>query len=165
MSRFIQRATVLAVLWLVFAGTAFAQVDRATLTGVVRDPSDAVVPKAKVTVTSLATGVASIATTTAEGTYLVVNLAPGQYLVQAEATGFQRYEQTDQRRARRPFAPRRVVDGGIDRRDREGRRHHAADELRIGRPRHRRGQKRSGQAAARHPQLGRLAGDGAWRAE
>ena len=40
-----------------FAATAYAQVDRATLTGVVRDPSDAVLPEAKVTVTSLATGV------------------------------------------------------------------------------------------------------------
>jgi outer membrane receptor protein involved in Fe transport len=94
MSRFIQQISVVAALWLVFAASAYAQVDRATLTGVVRDPSDAVVPKAKVTVTSIATGVASVVTTTADGTYLVVNLAPGQYLVQAEATGFQRYEQT-----------------------------------------------------------------------
>ena len=51
-------------------------------------------PKAKVTVTSLATGASSTATTSNEGVYLVVNLTPGEYLVQAEATGFQRYEQT-----------------------------------------------------------------------
>lgn len=94
MSRLIQRASTIAALWLVFAATTYAQVDRATLTGVVRDPSDAVVPKAKVIVTSIATGVASTVTTTADGTYLVVNLAPGEYLIQAEAAGFQRYEQT-----------------------------------------------------------------------
>ena len=83
---------------------ASAQVDRATLTGIVRDPSDAVIAKAQVTVTSLATGVVAKVTTNDNGTYLVVNLLPGEYLVQAEATGFQRFEQTvsagDRRRAR-----------------------------------------------------------------
>src|ERR671924_1491431 len=83
------------ILLLVFAAVpAFAQVDRATLTGVVRDASDAVVQKAKVTVTSIATGAVSTATTNDNGVYLVVNLLPGEYLVQAEMTGFQRYEQT-----------------------------------------------------------------------
>jgi hypothetical protein len=79
---------------LLFAATTYAQVDRATLTGIVRDPTDAIIPKAKVTITSIATGVMATATTTNEGIYLVVNLAPGEYLVQAEAPGFQRYEQT-----------------------------------------------------------------------
>src|SRR5688500_9698931 len=93
MSRWDQRAFVMmaAVLLPVAAS---AQVDRATLTGVVRDASDAVLPKARVTVTSLATGVATTVTTSNEGVYLVLNLLPGEYLVQAEAPGFQRYEQT-----------------------------------------------------------------------
>ena len=93
MSRWVQRAFVMTAV-LLLAAAASAQVDRATLTGVVRDASDAVLPKAKVTVTSLATGVATTATTSSEGVYLVVNLMPGEYLVQAEATGFQRFEQT-----------------------------------------------------------------------
>jgi outer membrane receptor protein involved in Fe transport len=76
------------------ASSAFAQVDRATLTGIVKDPSDAVIPGAMVTVTNIATGVAAKATANQEGTYLVVNLAPGEYLIQAEAQGFQRFEQT-----------------------------------------------------------------------
>jgi outer membrane receptor protein involved in Fe transport len=84
----------LVLLLVIAAAPAFAQVDRATLTGVVRDPSDAVIPKAKVTVTSIATGAVSTATTNQDGTYLVVNLLPGEYLVQAEISGFQRYEQT-----------------------------------------------------------------------
>ena len=66
-----------------------ALVDRATLTGVVRDPSDAVVPAATVKLTNLATGIEQSTTTTEEGTYIVVNLAPGQYLVEASAQGFQ----------------------------------------------------------------------------
>ncbi|MDO8679039.1 MAG: TonB-dependent receptor [Acidobacteriota bacterium] len=94
MSRFIQRAGTMVALLLVSAATTFAQVDRATLTGVVRDSSDAVLAKAKVTVTSLATGAAATVNTTDTGTFLVINLAPGEYLVQAEATGFQRFEQT-----------------------------------------------------------------------
>ena len=49
---------------LLFAAPAWAQVDRATLTGVVTDPSNAVIPQARVTVTNLATGVASTVTTT-----------------------------------------------------------------------------------------------------
>jgi outer membrane receptor protein involved in Fe transport len=94
MFRFVQRSTVVLAALLVCAALAEAQVDRATLTGVVRDASDAVLPKAKITVTSLATGASSTATTSNDGVYLVVNLTPGEYLVQAEATGFQRYEQT-----------------------------------------------------------------------
>ncbi|MGH9174193.1 MAG: carboxypeptidase regulatory-like domain-containing protein, partial [Vicinamibacterales bacterium] len=82
------------LLVLACAATAHAQVDRATLTGIVKDPSDAVIAKAQVRVTSLATNAVSTTTTTADGTYLVVNLAPGEYLVQVEAQGFQRFEQT-----------------------------------------------------------------------
>ena len=94
MSRFVLRAGLMVAVLLVVAATTYAQVDRATLTGVVRDATDAVLPKAKVTVTSLATGAVATVTTSGNGLYLVVNLAPGQYLVQAEAAGFQRFEQT-----------------------------------------------------------------------
>jgi hypothetical protein len=85
---------VAVTILLLAAAPAFAQVDRATLTGIVRDPSSAIIPNAQVKVTNLATGVESTATTTADGTYLVVNLQPGEYLVQTEASGFQRFEQT-----------------------------------------------------------------------
>ena len=92
MSRFAQRASAAVAAILICGATAFAQVDRATLTGVLKDPTDAVLRGAKVTVTSLATGVSTSVTTSNEGVYLVVNLPSGEYLVQAEATGFQRYE-------------------------------------------------------------------------
>jgi len=88
------RATTQVVMALCLAATAYAQVDRATLTGIVRDSSNAVIVKAQVKVTSLATNSVNTATTTGDGTYLVVNLAPGEYLVQVEAPGFQRSEQT-----------------------------------------------------------------------
>jgi hypothetical protein len=73
-ARFAKCTVAALAVVLVSATTVFAQVDRATLTGVVRDASDAVLPNAKVTVTSLATGVSSSVTTTDSGAYLVVNL-------------------------------------------------------------------------------------------
>jgi outer membrane receptor protein involved in Fe transport len=73
---------------------ALAQVDRATLRGTVTDPSDAVIRGATVSVTHLATGVVSAATTNDEGVYLVVNLSPGEYLVEGQANGFQKFSQT-----------------------------------------------------------------------
>jgi hypothetical protein len=86
--------SLFVLLGLGFASAASAQVDRATLTGIVRDPSDAVIAGAQVKVTSLATNAVVTATTTANGTYLVINLAPGEYLVQVEASGFQSFAQT-----------------------------------------------------------------------
>ncbi len=52
------------------------------MTGIVKDPSDAPIPNATVKVTSLATNAVATATTNNDGTYLVVNLATGEYLVQ-----------------------------------------------------------------------------------
>ncbi len=94
MSRSYSARAVLVLVVLAWATVVHAQVDRATLTGIVRDPSNAVIAKAQVKVTSLATNAVATVTTTGDGTYLVVNLAPGEYLVQVEAPGFQRFEQT-----------------------------------------------------------------------
>jgi len=76
------------------AGTAYAQVDRATLSGEVKDSSGSVMADSTVTATHLATNVASKARTTASGSYQILNLAPGRYLVEAEATGFQKSTQS-----------------------------------------------------------------------
>jgi hypothetical protein len=70
-------------------GTAWAQVDRATISGTVRDGSNLAVPGATITATSRATGVASSSTSNTEGVYLIVNLTPGEYDVAASLTGFQ----------------------------------------------------------------------------
>jgi hypothetical protein len=72
---------------------AHAQVDRATLTGEVKDSSGAALAGAAVAVTNTATNVATRVRTTGDGNYLAPNLAPGQYLVEAEATGFQKFAQ------------------------------------------------------------------------
>ena len=82
---------ILAVLALVLStAIAHAQVDRATLTGTVKDESGGALSTATVTVTNAATKVVTRARTNNEGTYLVVNLIPGQYLIEGvEASGFQ----------------------------------------------------------------------------
>jgi outer membrane receptor protein involved in Fe transport len=94
--RYLKPAFVVAILLACAAPAAFAQVDRATLTGVVRDPSNAVVPGASVKVINLATGVEQTSTTSTDGAYFVVNLLPGQYAIEASAAGFQSSAQTVQ---------------------------------------------------------------------
>lgn len=67
---------------------ARAQVAGATLTGTVTDSSGAVVPKAQVTITDVATGVARKITADNAGLYSAPNLLPGTYQVSVTAPGF-----------------------------------------------------------------------------
>lgn len=73
----------------VFALPALAQSNKGAIVGSVSDPNDALVAKAKITVTNAKTGEVRGAETGDEGTYTVTNLEPGAYNVMAEATGFQ----------------------------------------------------------------------------
>lgn len=65
-----------------------AQTITATLSGTVTDPTGAVVPNAKLTVTASATGQEKTVTADAEGRYIVPFLQPGEYRVTVEAQGF-----------------------------------------------------------------------------
>ena len=65
-----------------------AQVDRATLTGTVKDQMGAVIPAATISVTHTGTNVTTRVRTTTEGVYLAPNLISGTYTVAAEAQGF-----------------------------------------------------------------------------
>lgn len=87
-------AVVAALCALVMPQTVWAQVDRATLTGTVKDSGGAVVPGATVTVTNLATNVAVTQQTTESGTFLAVNLIPGRYRVDVELSGFKKSSET-----------------------------------------------------------------------
>ena len=88
-----KRILTVCGLLLGFTAAAHAQVDRATLTGTVRDPQGAVVSGASVVITNSATNLANQAKTNAEGNYTAVNLKPGRYLVEVEAAGFQKTSQ------------------------------------------------------------------------
>lgn len=67
-----------------------AQEFRATISGVVTDPSGAVVPNAAVTITEVNTGSISKTTSDAAGQYVVPFLMPGTYRLEVEANGFQK---------------------------------------------------------------------------
>ncbi len=89
------RTVVLVFLFVVcISNAAIAQVDRAALTGVVRDASGAVVPGATITLTPVAGGVARVAQATDAGTYQATGLVAGEWLVEISATGFQTVAQT-----------------------------------------------------------------------
>jgi hypothetical protein len=92
MKRFAAIVAVLSAL--AIPRLALAQVDRATLTGTVKDTAGAVVPGATVTVTNLATGIAVTQISTDSGTYLAVNLIPGRYRVDVELSGFKKSSET-----------------------------------------------------------------------
>jgi hypothetical protein len=65
-------------------------VDRATLTGTVRDTSGGVMPGAAVVARNVATNVPSEAVTDAQGNYMFGGLIPGSYSVEVELAGFQK---------------------------------------------------------------------------
>jgi hypothetical protein len=89
MKRILLGVTIV-VLVLLPALTASAQVDRATLTGTVRDVSGGVMPGAAVVARNVATNVPSEAVTDAQGNYSFGGLIPGSYAVEVELTGFQK---------------------------------------------------------------------------
>jgi len=68
--------------------TAFAQAVSGSVTGLVTDPADAVIAKASIVATNVATGVVTTATTNGIGEYRLVNLAPGKYDIAISAPGF-----------------------------------------------------------------------------
>jgi hypothetical protein len=68
-----------------------AQSDLGKISGFIKDPSGATIANAKVTIRNNA-GVERQTTTNDSGYYVVTNVPPGLYTMIAEATGFQRYE-------------------------------------------------------------------------
>jgi hypothetical protein len=84
---------ILCVVVFLAVATAVAQVNTATLTGVVTDPQGLTVRGAKVTATSLATGAERTATADEGGRYVIVGLVPGEYKLRVEGgTNFAPYE-------------------------------------------------------------------------
>src|ERR1700684_1068861 len=63
-------------------------VETGTITGVLRDNSGAVIPKAQVTIRNTATGLANSTVTDSQGLYVSPPLDPGDYTVEVESVGF-----------------------------------------------------------------------------
>jgi hypothetical protein len=77
------------------APASMAQGTGATLRGVVKDPSGAVVPNAAVTLKGNQRGDERKAQTSDDGTYVFTSVDPGQYSLTVEAPGFKTYQQND----------------------------------------------------------------------
>src|SRR5712692_8102015 len=85
-ARFVQFA-VLLVLGLLLSSPVFAQF-RSSIEGTVTDPSGAVVPDAKVTLTNVDTGVSTTVPSNGDGLFRFPSLPPGRYKVTATKQGF-----------------------------------------------------------------------------
>ncbi|HEV2176430.1 MAG TPA: carboxypeptidase regulatory-like domain-containing protein [Terriglobia bacterium] len=81
--------TGLALLLLQASPAAFAQADRGSIVGTVRDASGGVVPNATVTVTNKATNVTTTAVSNSAGEYQALALLPATYTVKVSASGFE----------------------------------------------------------------------------
>jgi hypothetical protein len=79
----------MSLMILALAIAAVAQSNKGAIVGTVKDPNDALVANAKITVTNVKTGEVRNAESGDEGTYTVTNLEPGMYNVAVEAQGFQ----------------------------------------------------------------------------
>lgn len=74
---------------LLFPSLLSAQSTQGTILGTVKDPSGAVIPGAKVTLTNTDTGVTNTTTTSGTGSYQFLSLLQGHYSIQISAAGFQ----------------------------------------------------------------------------
>ncbi|HZM91951.1 MAG TPA: TonB-dependent receptor [Vicinamibacterales bacterium] len=80
----------LTIAYVCSAGTvpARAQVAAGEITGVVKDQAGAAVPGATITVTEIRTNRQRIVVSTEDGVYTAASLAPGEYRVEVELSGF-----------------------------------------------------------------------------
>ena len=93
----IRKTCVILTLLGLMAALGFAQSDNASISGIVKDPSGAVVANAKVVVRNEGTAFERQTTTNESGFYTVTNIPPGYYTVTVEATGFKKSERTRNR--------------------------------------------------------------------
>src|SRR5262245_61552917 len=77
-----------------FCLTALAQFDSSTLTGVVTDPTKALVPQAEIKAINEATNTESSAVADTEGRFTFSNLRPGAYTIKATGKGFKQFVST-----------------------------------------------------------------------
>src|SRR5882672_10064285 len=88
LSKALRSSFSLAILLVVSAGSAFAQLSTATLNGVIRDNSGAVVAKATVVLRNVDTTIEHATTSNDAGNYVFLNLTPGKYTLEISADGF-----------------------------------------------------------------------------
>jgi hypothetical protein len=87
-----KKLAVLTILTIFCAAMAVnAQTQFGTITGQIKDPSDAVVSNATVKLTNVATGVVQTSTSNDAGIYILPNVPAGDYELSIEVSGFHKY--------------------------------------------------------------------------
>src|SRR5579863_1938509 len=81
-------ASAITALFLLLSVPSDAQVSTASVNGVVRDPQGAVIPGATIVLHSMETSVEHSSVSNNAGEYVILNLTPGRYTIQASAKGF-----------------------------------------------------------------------------
>jgi hypothetical protein len=89
------RFSYVAALVLVSSTALFSQEFRATISGAVTDPAGAAVAGVKVTATETRTGTKTQTVSDSAGQYVIPFLAPGQYEIAAQASGFREFIRRD----------------------------------------------------------------------
>ncbi len=93
------RRLLVAALCAIFATTSlYAQISNASINGTVRDSTGAVVPEAAILLRNTATGVETRTVTNDQGIYIILNILPGNYTLEASKARVQH----QQARAFRP---------------------------------------------------------------
>jgi len=85
------RKTGLGMFCLLFAVAGWAQLQpTGSIVGVVKDPKGGVVPNVAIAITNVATGISRKSATNSSGDFLVPDILPGTYRVEAEIQGFKK---------------------------------------------------------------------------
>jgi hypothetical protein len=79
---------LLAAVAFCFERTSYAQLSSASVTGIVRDVTGAVIPQAKVVLRNVGTSVERNSTSNNAGNYLFLNVSPGPYTLETSVAGF-----------------------------------------------------------------------------
>ena len=82
------------LVWLAYTSVVYGQVGFGLIAGRVADPSGAVVPSAKISVTNDATGIKTETRSNGDGDYRVLQLLPGKYTLAVEVQGFKKMERS-----------------------------------------------------------------------
>ena len=72
----------------ILPGRLWGQVNLGAIKGETQDAQRAVVPNVKITLRNEATGIVQTSSSNASGEFSILNLAPGNYTLNAEAAGF-----------------------------------------------------------------------------
>ena len=93
--RYMSAAAMVLLLGLLVPASTLAQVDMGSISGVIRDPSGAGIPNAKVMLTNEDTNISASTTAGSEGRYTFSPVKAGHYSLSASANGFRTVKQNN----------------------------------------------------------------------